>query len=87
MHEPCTPHGSALPQVFCGIEMPFLLIAKDTTGHKRTSGGNTFEVTVEDEATGAAVGSACVVDRGIGTYECFYRCVSTGMRCRAGSAG
>lgn len=63
---PCT-------QAFCGIEMPFLLVAKDTAGHKRTSGGDTFELTVEDEPTGTAVGSARVVDRGTGAYECFYR--------------
>lgn len=66
------------PQAFCGIEVPFLLVAKDTMGHKRTSGGDQFEVTVEDVATGAAVGSARVVDRGTGTYECFYRSVGSG---------
>ena len=52
--------------------MPFLLVAKDTAGHKRSSGGDTFEIVVTTEA-GAAVGSSRVVDRGTGTYECFYR--------------
>ena len=52
--------------------MPFLLVAKDTTGHKRTSGGDTFQVSLESEA-GVVVGSARVVDRGTGTYECFFR--------------
>lgn len=62
------------PQVHCGLEMPLLLVARDTAGSKRTSGGDAFEVSLESEA-GQAVGSARVVDRGTGVYECFYRCV------------
>jgi len=65
-------YSRPLLQTFYGIEMPFILVAKDTSGHKRTSGGDTFEVTVENEA-GALVGSSRVVDRGTGLYECFYR--------------
>lgn len=49
-------------------------MARDTAGSKRTSGGDAFEVSLESEA-GQAVGSARVVDRGTGVYECFYRCV------------
>ena len=60
------------PQVYCGIEMPFLLVAKDTCNHKRTSGGDVFEIAIEDEC-GAMVGSSRVVDCGTGRYECFYR--------------
>lgn len=60
-------------QVHCGLEMPFLLVARDTAGSKRTSGGDAFEVSLESEA-GQVVGSARVVDRGTGVYECFYRC-------------
>ncbi|EFN60095.1 hypothetical protein CHLNCDRAFT_133411 [Chlorella variabilis] len=66
-----------LPQVHCGIEMPFLLVSKDTTNHKRTSGGDGFEIAVESES-GAVVGSSRIVDRGTGTYECFYRAPAPG---------
>jgi hypothetical protein len=59
-------------QVYCGIEMPFLLVAKDNAGHKRSSGGDSFKIFVSNEA-GAALGSSRVVDRGTGIYECFYR--------------
>lgn len=58
--------------MFCGLEMPFLLLARDTAGQKRTGGGDAFEVSLESEG-GAAVGSARVVDRSTGVYECFYR--------------
>lgn len=72
----CPTIPSAAPllflQVHCGIEMPFLLVSKDTTNHKRTSGGDGFEIAVESES-GAVVGSSRIVDRGTGTYECFYR--------------
>ncbi len=67
---PSRPHPL---QVRCGLEMPFLLVAHDTAGSKRTSGGDAFEVSLESEA-GQVVGSARVVDRGTGVYECFYRC-------------
>lgn len=63
-----------LLQVSCGIEMPFLLVAKDTSNHRRSSGGDVFEIAVESEA-GVVVGSSRIVDRGNGLYECFYRWV------------
>jgi dynein heavy chain len=52
--------------------MPFTLLAKDTMHHKRTSGGDVFEITVESEA-GAAVGSTRIEDCGNGMYKCHYR--------------
>ena len=76
----CTAVYRTVLQVHCGIEMPFLLVAKDNAGHKRSSGGDSFEIVVCNEA-GAAVGSSRVVDRGTGTYECFYRwaCVAAAL--------
>ncbi|KAI3429649.1 hypothetical protein D9Q98_005734 [Chlorella vulgaris] len=74
----CVAFGpGVLPQVSCGIEMPFLLVAKDTSNHRRSSGGDVFEIAVESEA-GVVVGSSRIVDRGNGLYECFYRAPAPG---------
>ncbi len=54
-----------------GVEMPFIIQARDTNNEKRTSGGDTFTVRITS-ADGKAEGVARVEENYDGTYLCAY---------------
>ena len=62
-----------------GVEIPFLILAKDTCNAKRTSGGDDFivEVTKEDDPR-APKGTVRLVDLDNGLHEVYYSVPSAG---------
>ena len=68
----CIAYGPGLLQsTLCGVEVPFLIQAKDTLNDKRTSGGDVFKVTVVS-ADGKYEGASRVRDLENGQYEVHY---------------
>eukprot|EP00891_Asterochloris_glomerata_P001316 jgi/Astpho2/1316/Aster-06188 len=75
----CLAYGPGLlptGSVF-GIELPFVIQAKDTCNNKRTSGGDDFKVRVV-AAGGALEGSSRIVDLHKGLYEVFFTAPAPG---------
>lgn len=68
------PHGRGL-QVIYGIEMPFIIQAKDTANEKRGSGGDKFVceiINIDPTGKFEVKGESRVLDRGDGLYNVFY---------------
>ncbi|DBA86689.1 TPA: Dynein alpha chain, flagellar outer arm [Trebouxia sp. C0004] len=75
----CLAYGPGLlpqGQVF-GVEMPFIIQAKDTCNNKRSSGSDLFTVRVV-AAEGEMQGGSRIVDLHNGLYEVFYTAPATG---------
>eukprot|EP00798_Chlamydomonas_sp_ICE-L_P023007 gene23007-30199_t len=74
----CIAYGPGLLETsLFGIEMPFLIQAKDTQNEKRGSGADEFTAKVVSE-DGKITGLTRVVDTGTGIYEAFYTVPMTG---------
>ncbi|KAK9817742.1 hypothetical protein WJX72_001478 [[Myrmecia] bisecta] len=69
----CLAYGPGLlPSCLFGLEMPFIIQAKDTCGNKRQSGSDDFKVTIVATDNPAVEGTARIVDLENGLYEVFY---------------
>jgi dynein heavy chain len=71
-------------QAVYGIEMPFLILARDTSNNKRNSGGDEFvvEVRLKDDPKNLynlGSGTVRVVDMNNGNYEVFYSVPTEGV--------
>ncbi|KAK9867723.1 hypothetical protein WJX84_004647 [Apatococcus fuscideae] len=74
----CMAYGPGLlPSCVFGLEMGFIIQAKDTCNNKRSSGGDIFKVVLKTE-DGTVVGKSRVDDLGIGIYEAGYTAPAAG---------
>eukprot|EP00854_Cymbomonas_tetramitiformis_P005424 gene5424-6576_t len=77
----CAAFGPGLqPEAMFGIEMPFLILAKDTSMCRRTSGGDKFVLTIThtNDPKGLYPGTWRSVDLDDGVYEVFYQVPAAG---------